>query len=169
MTMLRAMFLCVPLLATGCASVLSGKVVTSGDSTALVGASVLVEPVSRLPSPGRRDLEAVSAPELRAEVVSDAEGRFELKVLRDEAGSPVPLPSGWSYEVRAEALGYYTTVERVDVAGRSAEVLMTVQAIEELAMEGEIIEGEGADRHDGLDGGLVDEILRRSGRVPGGR
>lgn len=164
---IRAVFL-VFLLSSGCASVLTGRVVNAGDAEPVPGATVLVEPVSHLPTPGRRSVETTPPPAVGAEFTCDIDGRFELRHLRDEAGNSAALQSGWSYEVRAEALGYYATVERVDVTGRNAEVELRVYAIEEVTMDGDIIEGEAEGRHDGLNGGLINEVLRRSGRLPGG-
>jgi hypothetical protein len=156
---------------TGCASVLTGRVVIADSDPPAppVAATILVEPVSRLPMPGRRHLETMTPPSLRAELVCDEDGAFELRSLVDEAGVSTPLQRGWSYEVRAEALGYFSTAERVDLSGRSADVQLRIHPIEEVSMDGEVIEGDANKRHDGLEGGLLDEILRRQGRLPGGR
>ncbi len=164
----RLALLAALLLSSGCASVLTGKVVNAADAAPVAGATVLIEPVSRLPSPGNRDLENTPVPSLSAELTCDAEGTFELRLLADESGGAAPLRPGWSYEVRAEALGFYTSVERVDLKGREAEVELRIHAIDEVAMDGQIIEGDAEKRHDGLQGKLIDEVLRRSGRVPGG-
>lgn len=150
----------------GCATVLTGRVLDSESGAPVPGATVLVEPVAPLPTPGKPALEQRSAPDARAEVVVGEDGAFVLTALIDEQGAPTPLPSGWAYEVRAEALGFFTSVERVDVR-RAAEVELRILALDEVDMDGEIIEGEAAERHDGLEGGLVDEILRRNGRAPG--
>jgi hypothetical protein len=165
-----SLFLVFTISASGCASVLTGRVVIAGSDppAPLVGATILVEPVSRLPTPGRRDLDAMMPPSVRAELICDEDGAFELRTLVDDAGAPTVLQRGWSYEVRAEALGYLTTVERVDLSGRAADVQLRIHPIEELSMDGEMIEGEATRRHDGLEGGLVDEIIRRAGRRPGG-
>ena len=100
-------------------------------------------------------------------------GAFQFSKLTTTDGAHRPLLRGWEYELRVEAPGFFGAVAIVEFIGGEEFVVLQIEVIED-----ELVHGDGGlfvgeqppDRLKGVDGTLVDEVLRRLGREgPNGR
>jgi len=145
-----------------------GLVLLEGTEQPIAGATLILTPIAPLPQARRADPED-DPHALVAEVSSGAEGAFSIHVLATSDGEPARLLRGWEYELRCEAPGFFTGVERVDFDGGEEAVVVSIDVIDDELVQGEggLFVGEAPpDRLKGLEGSLIREILRRLGREP---
>ena len=161
------------LVASGCATTrasdrILGLVLLEGTEQPIAGATLTLTPVAPLPQSRRADVHAAPY-SVSTELRSQEEGAFSFASLTGEGGQPMTLLRGWEYELRCEAPGFFSGVERVDYLGGEEAVVIQIEVIEdEMVMgDGGLFVGEQPpDRLKDVEGTLVDEILRRLGRKP---
>lgn len=139
-----------------------GVLVLTGTETPIVGAEVSLVPVE----PVAANADPADEPEaLATKVPTEELGAFLFSSLSTDA--PRPLLRGWLYELHATAPGFYSTTERVQFDRGQLALTIEIDVIDDTAMEGAHFVGEQPpDRLKGVDGTLIDEVLRRQGRVP---
>ncbi len=149
-----------------------GLVLLEGTEQPITGATVILTPIAPLPQVRNPDPED-DPHALHGEVVSGKEGAFSITGLATEDGTPARLLRGWEYELRCEAPGFFTGVERVDFDGGEEAVVVDIEVIEDELVQGDggLFVGEAPpDRLQGVEGTLIREVLRRLGREgPEGR
>lgn len=148
-----------------------GLLVLEGTEQPIAGATLTLTPIAPLPQ-ARPD--ALSDPHaLATEQRSGPSGAFGFGVLEGAEQTERSLARGWEYELRADAAGFYSTVDRVDFEGGQLAVVLEIDVIEDEMTYGDggIFVGEQPpDRLKDMEGTLVKEVLRRLGRsAPSGR
>lgn len=159
------------LLITGCATTQSGRatsrvvgaLVLAGTEQPIVGARVTLTPLEPLHDARRPDETDVEPARLSTIATTADLGAFVLTELNGPAG-PMPLLRGWAYELRADADGFYSSVERIELSGSEVVMLLQIEVIDEEAMLGQQLTDLPADAVKVERGGLIKEVLRRLGR-----
>lgn len=156
---------------TGCATTrgsdrILGLVLLEGTQQPITGATLTLTPIAPLPM-GTRSDPSEDPLDHATEAMSENEGAFSFLNLATSAGPPHRLLRGWEYELRCDAPGFYSGVERVDYTGGEEAVVIEIDVIED-----ELVQGDGGlfvgeqppDRIDEMKGTLIKEVLRRLGR-----
>jgi len=137
-----------------------GVLVLSGTEQPIVGGEINLVPVE--PVAGSAD-DAEDPDALAVRVPTEELGAFLVTTL--EGGRP--LLRGWLYDLHATAPGFYSTTERLHFEGGQLALTVEIEVIDDTAMEGAHFVGEQPpDRLKDVDGTLIDEVLRRQGRLP---
>ena len=148
-----------------------GLLVLEGTEQPIAGATLTLTPIAPLPQARPDDL--AEPHDLATEQRSGPSGAFGFGALEDPEQAERSLARGWEYELRADAPGFYSTVDRVDFEGGQLAVVLEIEVIEDEMTYGDggIIVGEQPpDRLKDMQGTLVKEVLRRLGRsAPAGR
>lgn len=138
-----------------------GVLVLSGTDQPIIGAELSLVPIEPV---GPNADAADDHQSLAATTPSGELGAFIFTSL-SSAEEPRPLLRNWLYELHAVAPGFYAVSERVHFGGGQLAITMEIDVIDDTDMQGAQFVGEQAPgRLEGVEGTLIDEVLRRQGR-----
>lgn len=140
-----------------------GVLVLAGTEQPIVGAELTLVPIEAMGP----NSDAEDRPEaLQATTPTGELGGFVFTALAADETSR-PLLRNWIYELQAAAPGFHSVSERVHFERGQLAITLEIDVIDDTAMEGTQFVGEQRpDRLQGVDGTLIDEVLRRQGRQP---
>ena len=138
-----------------------GVLVLAGTEQPITGARVTLTPIE--PVRARADIAVHDTVRLSTIASSGDLGDFVITELNSPDGG-WPLLRGWSYELRADADGFYPAVQDVEVHRGDVVVVLEIEVVDEGAMGGQQVIDLSPDAVHVEKGGLIDEVLRRIGR-----
>jgi hypothetical protein len=160
------------LLLAGCATVprgastpdrIIGVLVLAGTEQPITGVRITLTPSEPLASERRPDPIEVTPLRLSTIAQTGELGDFVITALNGPDG-PRPLLRGWAYELRADADGFYSASQRIEVHRGDLVTLLEIEVVDEGAMSGQQLIDLSPDAVHVEKGGLIEEVLRRIGR-----
>jgi hypothetical protein len=139
---------------------ISGVLVLAGTEQPLGGVRVVLLPVAAGEGGDPEDRPG----ELSTSAQSNAAGGFVFGGL--DGVRTAPLLRGWTYELRAEAEGFAVARRELRYEGGDAALRLELELIADDALEGQQILELGDDSIQNPAGTLIDEVLRKQGRLP---
>ncbi|MCP4867182.1 MAG: carboxypeptidase regulatory-like domain-containing protein [Proteobacteria bacterium] len=141
----------------GPSSELIGALVLEGTEQPIVGAKVTLTPIEPLDG-SDADMTGLNAVGYTADL-----GAFVF-VEVSNAERTVPLRANWAYELTAEANGFYSTVERVELGKGQQTMLLEIEVIEPETFAAEPIQELNPEALKTEQGSLIELVLERMGR-----
>lgn len=142
----------------GPANELIGALVLEGTEQPIVGAKLTLTPIEPLDG---SDDEALRG--LNSVLYTEDLGAFVFVELSD-AQRTVPLRSNWAYELVAEANGFYSTLERVEIGRGQQTMLLEIEVIEPETFAAEPVQELNPEALETEPGTLIELVLDRMGR-----
>lgn len=140
-----------------------GVLVLAGTEQPITGARITLTPTAPLPDVARVDALELDPVRLSTIAATGDLGDFQIVALNAPDG-PRPLLRGWSYELQADAEGFYPASRQVEVHRGDVIAVLEIEVVDEGAMSGQQLNDLSPDAVHVEKGGLIEEVLRRMGR-----